>query len=235
MNIWVGYNTGQPISSGLHHDFHDNLYLLIAGQKRFKLYAPKDAKYMYTFGQIKKIFHNGLISYVDNIRADGALLEDVAKWNLRQAEIALENAENGEGDLEEAEKKVDDAMDQLLQFGDYDDLPETKKVRIDQDEYPDSFSRIKNMSELHAFPKVKRSTCYDITLNAGEALFLPAGWFHEVRSCGSDASNGLHMAFNYLMVPPTESDFDRPYCDGFWEAQWEDFLEQLKDFKNIRA
>ena len=28
-------------SSGLHHDFHDNLYILLRGRKRFHLWSPE--------------------------------------------------------------------------------------------------------------------------------------------------------------------------------------------------
>lgn len=50
-------------SSGLHHDYHDNLYVLIKGKKRFKLYDPKHAENMYTVGKISEIHKNGRIVY----------------------------------------------------------------------------------------------------------------------------------------------------------------------------
>lgn len=36
VNLWMGYSEGEGSSSGLHHDFHDNLYLLLRGRKRFR-------------------------------------------------------------------------------------------------------------------------------------------------------------------------------------------------------
>lgn len=235
--LWVGYNTGLPVSSGLHHDFHDNLYLLISGEKHFRLYSPHDAKYMYTVGKIRKVFSNGLISYVDNIREDGADLADVAHWRLKEAEIELAKAESGIGDLELAEQKVDDAMDELLKYSEFDDSPKVKKIKVDLDSEPNSFSRIKNTSDhkqLADFPKFQNATYYDITLKAGESLFLPAGWFHEVKSCGSTV-DGVHMAMNYWMAPSTENDFDHPYQDGFWDSQWKLFLDELNEFKKTKA
>lgn len=50
-------------SSGLHHDFHDNLYILLRGRKRFRLYPPTDAPNMYTHGILKRIHSNGRIVY----------------------------------------------------------------------------------------------------------------------------------------------------------------------------
>ena len=30
-------------TSGLHHDYHDNIYVLLRGHKTFRLYSPADA------------------------------------------------------------------------------------------------------------------------------------------------------------------------------------------------
>lgn len=45
------------------------------------------------------------------------------------------------------------------------------------------------------------SKCFECNLNAGEQLYLPCGWFHEVRSYG-DAEQGGHLALNYWFHPP---------------------------------
>lgn len=37
VNLWMGHTKGGgPSSSGLHHDFHDNLYVLLRGKKTFR-------------------------------------------------------------------------------------------------------------------------------------------------------------------------------------------------------
>ena len=55
-------------SSGLHHDFHDNLYVLLRGRKRFRLYPPHDAaRTMYTYGRIAKVHKNGCIVYAAQV------------------------------------------------------------------------------------------------------------------------------------------------------------------------
>lgn len=53
-------------------------------------------------------------------------------------------------------------------------------------------------------------------------LYLPAGWFHEVSSFGSD-----HMAFNYWLHPPDNLDpgpkgFEQPYRSDYWPCLWRD-------------
>lgn len=58
INLWMGCS-GDGSSSGLHHDFHDNLYVLICGRKRFRLYPPNTATTMYTHGQVKRVHENG--------------------------------------------------------------------------------------------------------------------------------------------------------------------------------
>jgi hypothetical protein len=84
VNMWFGYTKpGAPAStSGLHHDFHDNLYILLRGEKHFTLYSPAEANNMYTVGNIQKIHPNGRINYHGQLptRADGS---------DTQAEVAL--------------------------------------------------------------------------------------------------------------------------------------------------
>jgi hypothetical protein len=58
VNLWMG-RSEDGTSSGLHHDFHDNLYILLAGAKRFRLFPPSDAKCMYVNGVIKRVHPNG--------------------------------------------------------------------------------------------------------------------------------------------------------------------------------
>lgn len=50
-------------SSGLHHDFHDNLYILLRGRKQFTLYDPSHAADMYLNGTLQKVHPNGRIVY----------------------------------------------------------------------------------------------------------------------------------------------------------------------------
>ena len=60
-------------SSGLHHDFHDNLYVLLRGRKCFRLYPPDQAKRMYTHGRIAKVHANGRIVYADQASRDAPM------------------------------------------------------------------------------------------------------------------------------------------------------------------
>lgn len=80
-NVWMGSwavtqtDDATKTHSGLHHDYHDNFYLLAAGAKEFRLYAPSDAGCMAVAGEIDTVHFNGVISYAGNpIRADGVPL-----------------------------------------------------------------------------------------------------------------------------------------------------------------
>lgn len=88
----------------------------------------------------------------------------------------------------------------------------------------------------------------ETTVRAGEIIFLPAGWFHEVSSSGSgavkkkekqngdddvadakkknqegDQRNTQHAALNYWFHPPVfGADFATPYGEKqeMWEQDW---------------
>ena len=51
-------------SSGLHHDFHDNLYVLLRGRKRFQLYSPSSARAMALAGELSRVHANGVSTVV---------------------------------------------------------------------------------------------------------------------------------------------------------------------------
>ena len=58
---------------------------------------------------------------------------------------------------------------------------------------------------------------------AGDILYLPAGWFHEVTSRNTAPIDGLgwHMALNYWFHPPDNlveslEGFQLPYKSSYW-------------------
>eukprot|EP00467_Chlorarachnion_reptans_P008331 CAMPEP_0114529922 /NCGR_PEP_ID=MMETSP0109-20121206/25130_1 /TAXON_ID=29199 /ORGANISM="Chlorarachnion reptans, Strain CCCM449" /LENGTH=471 /DNA_ID=CAMNT_0001712431 /DNA_START=117 /DNA_END=1529 /DNA_ORIENTATION=+ len=255
INLWMG-SSSHGTSSGLHHDFHDNLYLLVRGKKRFTLFSPIDTERMYTHGKPTKIFWNGLIDYEPcrsgaNRRADGAHKAEVANFKLSEANENLQQLEAKENvahdEIEAAEAKVNACMEEMLEVGiDGDDDTHQRDSgsgsRIDDDEdakgvssHPDSFSKIA-VGELRGFvekgiipashPLIQHTKPLVVTVEAGEMLYLPAGWFHEVTSFGagipfsdseSSSSPAIHIALNYWMYPPGQRDFDHPYEDGYWD------------------
>ncbi|KAL7546932.1 hypothetical protein ACHAWF_010267 [Thalassiosira exigua] len=126
INMWIG-NSEEGASSGLHHDYHDNLYVLLAGRKRFRLFGPRDAAKMYTRGKLLKVHPNGRINYEGeettaygaDLRSDAAALasrrKDEAERRLEEAERALDDGEPGAKEqFERAEEELERAMDVIL-------------------------------------------------------------------------------------------------------------------------
>ena len=113
---------------------------------------------------------------------------------------------------------------------------------------PDNFSQLYStvlydQKEIDLkFPKFAgiRNTVKKVELNEGDMLFIPAGWYHEVLSSGTDLTNAnsnvhskTHMAFNYWFHPPDNlDDFDKPYASSFWEDVTENALKRVIATKN---
>jgi len=205
-------------SSGLHHDFHDNFYLLLKGSKSFRLFPPDYALHMDTYGDIERIHPNGLISYVGSeTRADGVPLEDGDDDEDDDDEeeavfgkgFDYESDGDDSGHVENGRDDFDDIVEQ--------DDPANSPATTGQDR-PNNFSRIdlrgRSISEVAkehpAFSDVGETVVH---LKAGQSLYLPAGWFHEVTSLS--ANTDYHMALNYWFHPPDKlSDFNGPYTDN---------------------
>ncbi|RLN14184.1 hypothetical protein BBO99_00003278 [Phytophthora kernoviae] len=127
INMWMG-NNKHGSSTGLHHDHHDNLYILLRGKKRFRLYSPGDAEKMYVRGRMVHVHPNGLINYAGKVttpygaepaaerEALAAIERTAAERELAEAEKAVEAGEPGaEARLEEAENRLEKAMFGVLQ------------------------------------------------------------------------------------------------------------------------
>ena len=64
------------------------------------------------------------------------------------------------------------------------------------------------------FPRAERARPGLCTLTAGEILYLPAGWFHEVTSL-PQGGHSRHHALNFWYMPPTaNSTSSFPYLGG---------------------
>ena len=152
LNIWMGNAlSAGGSSSGLHHDYHDNLYVLLRGCKRFKLFSPNDAERMYTRGEIVYVHANGRVNYKGfETHADGsevgsleALERDekklAAERALAEAEARVERKEPGAKEaLQKAEEELDGVLESFLdaeedEFDDYDLCAEEEEVDDDDE------------------------------------------------------------------------------------------------------
>ncbi|KAG9043358.1 hypothetical protein FS837_009701 [Tulasnella sp. UAMH 9824] len=273
VNLWVG-KSKEGSSSGLHHDFHDNLYCLLQGRKRFVLYPPSQSRHLHPHGKIKKVHPNGLISYEHNpVRSDGLNSYDAAKLkasalkkrlselksnsksrpvDIKMAKKAYEEARKAfralQGDSPGPDQADDadailarlDALEKKGAFGEEEEWggigdSDASEPDDQTDEDPSSFSGVPT-SVLHSHLNLPTTTSppsasdpstpsfisslksagppFIVNLSAGEMLYLPASWWHEVTSTSQSAPD-VHMAFNYWFHPPNALDtFALPYKDS---------------------
>ena len=156
-------------SSGLHHDFHDNLYILLRGKKTFKLYSPSDALKMSTYGKIIRVHETGRINYEgfptmpdgataeDHRTCDAEIHQEKAAEELELAEAAVEKGEpNAQERLQRAESAFEACMENMMDNfeDDYsdddgdegDDMePSAKRTKLDSGdfdvEFPSNFCK----------------------------------------------------------------------------------------------
>ncbi len=107
MNLWFG-NSTQGSSSGLHHDFHDNLYVLLRGYKRFNLFAPCDAPYLCTRGKVHRVYSNGLVVYSHNraLKPDGVPDGALVKLSHEIQERVGARLERAQEEMEQRKSSV---------------------------------------------------------------------------------------------------------------------------------
>lgn len=151
-NMWMGASswststtTNSMSSSGLHHDFHDNFYILLQGRKTFWLYPPSDYKHIPTYGTVSLLHHNGLLSYADHpTRADGKPLE---------METTTSDDENDDEDDDEEESVV---LGKGFDYQSDDDTEEENNVDWNPtgpDDYDDAVGRSDDAEADHTDAK----------------------------------------------------------------------------------
>ena len=165
----------------------------------------------------------------------------VTKGSGGEAEEEIGNGDDGEewnGIIHDDEDGVSDDSDEDEgeEGSDDDSADEKMGDGSEKPSEPSSFSRIPT-AHVHQlldipttaalppnfstseFPKLRKASApYVVELSAGEMLYLPASWWHEVTSTSADdAKQGgdVHMAFNYWFYPPDALDnFEAPYEDS---------------------
>mmetsp|Transcript_69739 Transcript_69739/g.130212 ORF Transcript_69739/g.130212 Transcript_69739/m.130212 type:complete len:467 (+) Transcript_69739:23-1423(+) len=227
-NMWFG-RSSDGASSGLHHDFHDNLYLLVRGQKEFRLFSPRCVDLLRPAGCCHgqpKLHKNGLICYARGVRDDGVPQRIADAWMKRSSTSAQpgsstlsSKAVDVDADEDSLEQALDDAI-AGFEEDDYDSSeikkPDSSKEAVP--ELPDSFCAA-TTTRPETLPAQLRGSHLSAKLKAGDMLYLPASWFHEVISQGGDA--GGHLALNVWLAPPhATASFESPYADNFWEEKY---------------
>ncbi|XP_049849957.1 uncharacterized protein LOC126320545 [Schistocerca gregaria] len=243
MNMWMG-KSRVGTSSGLHHDFDDNLYILLKGEKKFCLFSPIDAYKMNTYGTIKRVHPNGLINYegCEETRSDGITLSEVTAL-LSMSKQPCPTAPSS-SDLSASDVTADDSCGEQSDclscsfdmssfkddFDDYVDMSADSLSREADDGSEEPLHFCKLPSSYFVNSRSSSPPHRVLELHQGDALYLPAGWFHEVTSCGThDSSDHVHLAVNYWLYPPTTTaTFESPYQDDLCRQVWTRKLQSAR-------
>ena len=246
VNLWMGRGTRGETSSGLHHDFHDNLYVVTRGYKRFDLWAPKEAEKMYTSGKIVKVHRNGLICYDDETPSYGIDFEAAKERVRKDEERDMVHDKNDD----EEDFDTDGIVDDYVELDDDDDNDKGKKHkrRKKETDLPPSFSTV-DKNNLEKYPKFREAHKISCTIKAGEMLYLPAGWFHEVFSSEKNVFQtkkgyGGHMALNYWFQPYSDESKELEEVQTIttetpttrrmiWERDFENWLHKQKWYEPL--
>ena len=251
INLWMG-NSREGVSSGLHHDYHDNLYIVIKGTKRFRLYSPHDTEWMYTRGKLGKVHPNGRINYQgeettaygadlkSDMAARAAKRKEDAEQMLEKAERAVEEGLKGADQLlEEAEVELEKAMDDIIDAevdDDDDNDGDDEKV---YETFGDERKRVvdKTVKDPNNFSKIKPHMLDDTdVLKESYPDFLNATAAYCTVQEGdilylpaswfhevtSYGGQNGHLAMNYWFHPPDGESFEHPYSTDFWPNDYKD-------------
>ncbi|ODV74218.1 Clavaminate synthase-like protein [Cyberlindnera jadinii NRRL Y-1542] len=231
---------GGGVSSGLHHDHADNIYIPACGHKRFTIFSPLDADKMYTVGNIQTVYPSGVIDYKNDenapgwrtLRSDSAIETAVAQWKLDQGlesdkhPLFLQSIEQEENALKDFETKAIDSQGVKKDPPSFSRIP-AALVHLDKVE-PKELQRQLTKFLEDTWPEFSKAPRLTIDLKPGQMLYLPAGWFHEVTSFGTPESKDFHIALNYWFSPP--NDDDNVYTDEYWA---QDFQRTRASFEHL--
>ncbi|KRX05648.1 hypothetical protein PPERSA_09788 [Pseudocohnilembus persalinus] len=265
-NMWMGFSGEKGSSTGLHFDYHDNIYVLVKGKKKFTISCPVNVQELKVNGDVKVVHKNGLIALNSDCQSDGHFSDDSESenedsrsfqfgqnfndemFNLTPKELKKklnqiqqkinnlkeqinknpENIEDLKFQLGEAEQNEEELLD--IELGltlkgeqiidDFDENEdENLKADVDEDdeqeeplqEDPDNFV----ISKLQKVNYHRLCSVFEVIVNEGQMLYLPASWYHQVNSYGE-----FHFAFNYWMHPPNNDKFEQPYKTQYWENRY---------------
>jgi len=198
-------------------DAMDNLYVVLEGSKDFYIAPPSEALYMKTVSPSYAVSPDGLSyqfnankyrSYLQQAqtqsqsqaRADAITSKLYDAANHTNAEFVIDQASivatpinnspgSGESSVKDRdfESLLDDATTTLLHSNVSYSLSHAHFSKLT---FPSSSLSTSLTSKMDSStPQVKTSK---FTIRAGEILYLPTGWFHQVTS-----ASGKHVAINY--------------------------------------
>jgi len=215
-NCWFGINNTQKqlhtSSTPLHHDYHDNLYLVVRGQKKIFLLPPTPSVYKKlnpTRSNLKESSHvnfnreNGLITYNHHMDDVTVLTDDDS-----DDEAVLDRAMQRVNKSQKLSQKVLPKKNKRL-----NDSSPPHFTELSVAEYCRRYCNYSNPDSDGQTLLINESDkLYVANLRPGDLLYMPASWFHEVHSTfefsqksPSQTTSSTHLAFNSWFHPPSSS------------------------------
>ncbi|CRG96270.1 cupin-like protein, putative [Plasmodium gallinaceum] len=251
-NIWLGNNEDKNLKTFLHHDYHDNIYVLLKGKKIFRIYSPNFAYDLKTNGNINRIYNNGLITYSPFIRSDGSHYFDVYKKKIDKVYSDINtmnehlNKENNliedkiiEKCINKAEKKLNKLENNILDYKLRKSKFQYKEKK--RNDIPNHFCILNTTERKYELDIFNDNTdikqkYIEVCMNEEDILYLPCGWFHEVKSFSGEK---YHLAFNYWYYPPyikmnssgeAQNRFCHPYVDKYLSERNKNLYKKIGIF-----
>ena len=159
-------------------------------------------------------------------------MDEMLKYNDDddENEFDQEADSDDDSDNDEFEKHLQKSLENAKRSAD----PSTKEgKRIKQEpSQPPSFSKIppcklREKDNSTEFPLLKNATRMEFTLEKGDILYLPTGWFHEVQSTSCTDSEPYHLALNYWYAPPSINENGSLYPDDYWKETLIDPIREI--------
>lgn len=212
INLWIGDDRSVTTT---HRDPYDNLYLVIRGRKTFTLWPPVEEVCLSA-----RLVRTGRFVYRDGSGGGGGCDDDDKDDDGDNGMVDGERDNGGSGSFE---IQLNDDGDNEVEGGGGGEGDE----QMDEEEEEEKKGKAYSSSQhsripwIPIDPSLPRSTLEQmypyyryarpetVTVEAGEMLYLPAGWFHHVRQeCGQweDGSPSPCVAVNYWFDMDYEGD-----------------------------
>jgi hypothetical protein len=206
-SIWLGL---PPTETPLHKDPNHNFFLQLAGYKTIRLVTPDDGEFMLAYVKrevaMQQSLRGGLSRLNISMRGEEMMVgpERALMSELVWEEKALDGQTKAARLLEqgapaqeaEVEDQDEDAQSAAVEDGSGVEAPEA--VASPGSEHAKSNSKSSKPDEDDVIK------IWETTLSPGDALYIPKGWYHSVRSLGS-TSTGINASANWWFRPKFDS------------------------------
>mmetsp|Transcript_69360 Transcript_69360/g.119179 ORF Transcript_69360/g.119179 Transcript_69360/m.119179 type:complete len:424 (+) Transcript_69360:83-1354(+) len=180
VNLWVGDD--RSVSS-CHQDFYENIYCVLQGTKRFTLFPPSDCAFLneQPFRSAKHVFRpaEGTEAGVQPIKT-----EDRRRDHPKEKD---EGGNRGESDRSAGSGGSSDGGWSIEVEGDEHVVNWVDAARADLFTWKSSAAHAGGLSGGSCGRMIDQSSLASplvVEVHAGEVLYLPAMWYHQVEQCG---------------------------------------------------